>query len=83
MSAPTDDPVVAAVVTTEPEAELLCSLLRSADIRCATRLTNHGAGGSDGMPQGGPYEILVRAEHLPDAREVLESGDASVTASAE
>ena len=71
MSSPTDDLVVAEVVGTESEAELLCSLLRGAAIRCAMRLTNFGAGASDGMPQGGPHEVLVLAEDLPAAREIL------------
>jgi hypothetical protein len=36
--------VVVKVVGTEPEAELLCSLLRSTGIECAGRQTNLGAG---------------------------------------
>ncbi len=39
-----DELVVVKVVGTEPEAELLCSLLRSAGIDCAGRQTNLGAG---------------------------------------
>lgn len=63
--------VVVDVVATEPEAELLCSLLRSEGIRCTYRLSNYGAGASDGMPVGGPQEVLVRSEDLASAREVL------------
>ena len=70
-----DEPVVAKVVGSEPEAELLCSLLRSAGIECDARQTNFGAGASDGMP-GGPYELLVRPADLDDAREILR-GDAT------
>ena len=66
-----DEPVVVKVVGTEPEAELLCSLLRSAGIECASRQTNLGAGAADGMP-GGPYELVVRPQDLDDAREVLQ-----------
>lgn len=62
---------VADVVTTEQEAELLCGLLRSADIMCISRQTNFGAGASDGMPTGGPYEVIVRAEDVESARAVL------------
>jgi hypothetical protein len=62
--------VVVKVVGSEPEAELLCSLLRSADIECALRQTNLGAGAADGMP-GGPYELVVRPQDLDDARDVL------------
>jgi hypothetical protein len=59
------------VVGTEPEAELLCSLLRSAGIKCMHRLTNQGAGAFDGMAVGGPHEILVNAEDLESARAFL------------
>jgi hypothetical protein len=55
-----DEPVVVEVEATEPEAELLCSLLRSAGIRCTRRQTNLGAGASDGLPVGGPQEVIVR-----------------------
>ena len=65
-----DELVVVEVVGTEPEAELLCSLLRSAGISCTRRQSNYGAGASDGMP-GGPQEIVVRVEDLESAREVL------------
>ena len=65
-----DEPVVVMVVGTEPEAELLCSLLRSAGIECAGRQTNLGAGAANGMP-GGPYELVVRRQDLADAREIL------------
>ena len=66
-----DELVVADVVATEPEAELLCSLLRNAGIECTYRLSNYGAGASDGMPSGGPQEVIVRSEDLASAREVL------------
>jgi Putative prokaryotic signal transducing protein len=66
-----DELAVADVVATEQEAELLGGLLRSAGIKCIVRQTNFGAGASDGMPTGGPYEIVVRAEDLDAAREVL------------
>jgi hypothetical protein len=62
---------VADVVATEQEAELLGGLLRSAGIKCIVRQTNVGAGASDGMPTAGPYEVVVRAEDLDAAREIL------------
>jgi len=68
--------VVAKVVGSEPEAELLCSLLRSAGIECTGRQTNLGAGMADGMP-GGPYELVVRAQDLDDARDILREGSDS------
>ena len=64
------EPVVVKVVGSEPEAELLCSLLRSAGIECTPRQTNFGAGASDGLP-GGPYELVVRPQDLESAREIL------------
>jgi hypothetical protein len=63
--------VVIEVVASEPEAELLCSLLRSAGIRCTYRVTNVGAGAADGLAVGGPQEVVVRAEDVESAREVL------------
>jgi Putative prokaryotic signal transducing protein len=66
-----DELAAVEVVGTEPEAELLCSLLRSAGIKCMHRPTNQGAGAFDGWSAGGPREILVRAEDIVAAREVL------------
>jgi hypothetical protein len=66
-----DELVVVEVVATEPEAELLCSLLRSEGIKCTHRVSNYGAGAADGMPVGGPQEVIVRSEDLASAREVL------------
>jgi hypothetical protein len=68
-----DELVVVEVVATEAEAELLCSLLRNAGITGTHRLSNYGAGASDGMPVGGPQEVIVRAEDLASAREALET----------
>jgi hypothetical protein len=59
------------VVRTETEAELLCSLLESAGITSIHRVTDQGACAFDGLASGGPQEILVRAEDLAGAREVL------------
>jgi hypothetical protein len=70
-SARMDELVAAEVVPTEPEAALLCSLLRSSGIACMYCLTNRGAGASEGLPVGGPQEIVVRSEDLESAREVL------------
>ena len=66
-----DDLVVVEIVATEPEAELRCSLLRSADIPCMHRVTNYGAGAADGLSVGGPHEILVRQQDVGRAREVI------------
>jgi Putative prokaryotic signal transducing protein len=63
--------VAVEVVSSEPEAELLCSLLRSAGIECLPRLTNQGAGAGDGLGMTGAHEILVSSQDAQDARDVL------------
>lgn len=72
-----DELVVVDVVATEGEAELLSNVLRDAGIDASYRLSNFGAGASDGMPTGGPQEVIVRAEDLAAAREVLGQGEPS------
>jgi Putative prokaryotic signal transducing protein len=71
-----DQFVVVEIAGNEPQAELLCSLLRSADIDCLPRLTNAGAGAGDGLGTGGSHEILVRARDAQTAREILQRGSA-------
>jgi Putative prokaryotic signal transducing protein len=66
-----DEFAIADVVATEQEAEVLAGLLRSAGISSDTRQTNVGAGASDGLTTVGPYEVIVPAEDLAAAREVL------------
>ena len=66
-----DELVVVEVVSNEPEAAMLCDLLRGSGIVCAHRLTNRGAGAADGLSVGGPQEIVVRSEDLESAREIL------------
>jgi Putative prokaryotic signal transducing protein len=66
-----DELVVVEVVRNEPEAELVCSLLRSAGIECLPRLTNSGAGAGDGLGTAGAHEILVGRADAEAAREVL------------
>jgi hypothetical protein len=65
------DFVVVNIVATEGEGELACSLLRSAGIQCMRRVTNHGAGAFDGLPGGGPQEVIVWKQDLDTAREVV------------
>jgi hypothetical protein len=60
------------VVKTEAEAEMICSLLRTAGITSIHRPTNQGAGAFDGATFGaGPREIVVNSGDLEAAREVL------------
>ena len=66
-----DELAVVEVVATEPEAELMCSLLRGAGIRCVQRLSNRGAGVGEGGYALGPREVLVRVRDLGSARKVL------------
>jgi hypothetical protein len=67
---PTDELVVVEVAGNEPEAELLCSLLR-AGIACLSRLTSRGAGAGDGLGIAGPHEIMVKSQDAEAAREIL------------
>ena len=67
-----DEYVVVGVARSEPEAELLCSVLRGADIECLARLTNQGAGAGDGIGPVGAHEILVSGRDAKDAREILD-----------
>ena len=72
----TDQFVAVEVAGTEPEAELLCSLLRSAGIGCLSRLTNAGAGAGDGLGTVGSHEIMVRSRDAQAAHEILQRGRA-------
>jgi hypothetical protein len=66
-----DDWVVVEVASSEPEAELLCSVLRGAGIECLPRLTNSGAGAGDGLGTVGAHDIIVSPQDAQDAREIL------------
>ena len=66
-----DDWVVVEVASSEPEAELLCSVLRGSGIECLTRLTNSGAGAGDGLGTVGAHDIMVSPQDAQDAREIL------------
>jgi Putative prokaryotic signal transducing protein len=65
------EPVVLDVVPSEAEAELVVSLLRGAGLECAHRMSNQAAGAFGAAGGAGPYEVLVHAEDLDAAREVL------------
>jgi hypothetical protein len=69
------DPVRLTVVQNEPQAELLCSFLRAEGIRCGHRITDMGAGAWDGVPSGGPREVLVDPSDLDAARQALVAAD--------
>ena len=63
--------VVVGVARSEPEAELLCSVLRGAGIECLPRLTNSGAGAGDGPGTVGAHDILVSPADAQEARDLL------------
>jgi hypothetical protein len=66
-----DELVVVETAQNEAEAVTLCALLESAGIETERRITNLGAGFTDGWSPASPQEILVRAEDAELAREVL------------
>jgi hypothetical protein len=59
------------VVSTETEAEMIRALLASAGIESLQRQTDFAAGAWDGVPSGGPREVLVRPSDLETARELV------------
>jgi putative signal transducing protein len=63
--------VVAAVVSSEVEAEMLCGLLRSAGIECGYRDTRALDSTIEDFTAAGPREILVHPDDLERARELL------------
>jgi hypothetical protein len=63
--------VAVEVAGSEPEAELLCSVLRSAGIEFLPRLTNRGAGAGDGLGTVGAHDIMVNPRDAQGAREIL------------
>jgi hypothetical protein len=66
-----EDPVVLKVVSGEPEAEVVCGLLRSAGIECAYRDTEAIDSPLEDFTAAGPREILVRASDLEAARALV------------
>ena len=67
------DLAILQVVGSEPEAEIILALLRSEGIPAIAQKTNYAVGMADASASGiGPREILVHAENLEKAREILE-----------
>ena len=65
------DGVVLTVVSGEPEAEVVCGLLRSVGIDCAYRDTEAIDSPLEDFTAAGPREILVRDSDLEAAKELL------------
>jgi hypothetical protein len=70
-----DQTVVLTVVSSEPEAEVVCGLLRSAGIECAYRDTEAIESSLEDFTAAGPREILVHPADLDDARALLPSSE--------
>jgi hypothetical protein len=68
-----EEGVVLTVVSGEPEAEMVCGLLRSAGIECAYRDTDAIDSALEDFAAAGPREILVRERDLERARELVTS----------
>ena len=66
-----DEPVVVTVVSSGPEADIACGLLRSAGIECGYRDTQAMDSALEDFTPSGPREILVHASDLDAARELL------------
>lgn len=61
------------VVGSEPEAEIILALLRREGIHAIAQKTNFAVGLADASATGaGPREILVHAQNLARAREILD-----------
>ena len=68
-----EDAVRVTVVPGEPEAEVLCGLLRANGIKCVFRPTDEADSAFEGFGgEGGTREILVDPSDLEVARELLE-----------
>lgn len=66
-----DDTVVLQVVSGESEAEVVCGLLRTADIECTYRDTDAIDSPLEDFIAAGSREILVHAADLESAKELL------------
>ena len=67
------EPVRVTTVPGEPEAEVLCGLLRANGIKCGHRPTAESDSAFEGFGgEGGTREILVDPSDLEAARELLE-----------
>jgi hypothetical protein len=70
-----DEGVVVKVVSGEPEADIVCGLLRSAGIDCAYRDTEAIETPLEDFIADGPREILVRPSDLEAARVLLSGSE--------
>jgi hypothetical protein len=68
---PEEDIAVAAIVASEPEAEMACGLLRNAGIECGYRDTRAIDSPLEDFTASGQREILVHPDDLERARALL------------
>ena len=66
-----DNTVVLTVVSGEPEAEIVCGLLRSNEIECGFRDTEAIETSLEDFISAGAQEILVHESDLQAAKELL------------
>jgi Putative prokaryotic signal transducing protein len=66
-----DELVRLMIASGEPEAEAIRGLLETEGIPSMQRPTDFSAGALDGWAAGGSREVLVRAEDLERAQELL------------
>jgi hypothetical protein len=71
-----DEGIVLTVVSSGPEADIVCGLLRSAGIECGYRDTEAIDSTLEDFTEAGPREILVHPKDLEAARELI-AGSAS------
>lgn len=69
-----DEPVPVATVLDEFEADIVCGLLRSAGLECGFRPTAAADSAFEGIG-GGRVEVIVHAQDVDAAREVLASAE--------
>jgi Putative prokaryotic signal transducing protein len=66
-----DEGVLLTIVSGPPEADIVCGLLRANGIDCGYRDTEAIDSTIEDFIEAGPVEVLVPAEELEAAREVL------------
>jgi Putative prokaryotic signal transducing protein len=69
-----DELVRVTIAANEPEAEAIRGLLATEGSESMQRPTDFAAGALDGWAAGGAREVLVRADDVEQARQLLESG---------
>ena len=74
-AAPMEDTVVVKVVDDEPEAQIVCGLLRSNGIECGYRDTEQIESSLEDFTASGPREIFVHASDLEAAQALLGEGE--------